>query len=358
MLIGVDGNEANVKEKVGVSWYVFNLLKEFAKMADYKTRFRIFLRDKPDYSLPSESSYFKYCVIPGKFLWSQIFLPLTLFLKHRDLDVFLSPAHYAPRIAPCKTVVIIHDLSFFYYPQEFLKQDLYKLKNWTAYSVKQASKIIAVSQSTKLDLMSLYEVERDKIVVVYNGFSFNTRLAKLEKETVKKPYFLYIGTLQPRKNIINLILAFEKFRQHYSQYYLYLVGRKGWLYQDIFELVKKRKLAEWVIFTGYVNEREKQGLLKEASGLLVPGFYEGFGLPILEGFAAGVPVLAADSGALPEIGGEGCIYFNPTKTDEITTAMLSAVAGKFTTALKHKAKLRLKNFSWQKTALQILRVCR
>lgn len=358
MLIGVDGNEANVKEKVGVSWYVFNLLKEFALKANSKTRFKIFLKDKPDSSLPAESAYFKYFIVKAKFLWSQIFLPLALFLKHRDLQVFLSPAHYAPRFSPCRTIVIVHDLSFFYYPQDFLKRDLHKLQHWTAYSIKKAAKVIAVSQKTKSDLMFLYGLPSNKIEVIYNGFTASgLNSGRVTNLTVKKPYFLYIGTLQPRKNIINLILAFEKLLQKNQHYYLYIVGKSGWLYEDIFKLVKKKKLDERIVFNGYVNEAEKWQLLRGATGLVVPGFYEGFGLPILEGFAAGIPVLAASSGALPEIGGEACLYFNPTKVEEIEKAMLAVIAGE-AKKLKDKGRIRLKQFSWQKTAAQILRVCK
>jgi len=149
MLIAIDGNEANIKEKVGVSVYALKLLEYFKKKTNNDLRFIIFLKNKPGCDLPCENRYFRYEVVSGNFFWSQFFLPLHLLQKNfrqNKIDVFFSPAHYSPRFCLAPTVVTIHDLSYFYYPEEFLKNDLYKLKNWTKYSVLQAKKIIAVSK--------------------------------------------------------------------------------------------------------------------------------------------------------------------------------------------------------------------
>jgi len=125
MIIGIDGNEANVRERVGVSVYAYNLLKFFRRKADRQTQFRVYLRNAP-YDLPEETDYFKYRVVPGNLLWSQIFLPLRLY-QDRDIDVFFSPAHYLPRFCPAPGVVTIHDLSYLYFPEDFLEslEDLF-----------------------------------------------------------------------------------------------------------------------------------------------------------------------------------------------------------------------------------------
>lgn len=169
MKIGVDGNEANVEKRVGVSVYALNIIKYFYKVANNDKQFIIYLKDSPLPDLPKENKYFKYRVISGKFLWSQIFLPLHLYLN-REIDIYFSPAHYLPRFCPVPQVVTIHDLAYLYYPEDFTKKDLWQLINWTKFSVNKAVKIIAVSKTTKKDIIKNYGVNEDKISVVYNGF--------------------------------------------------------------------------------------------------------------------------------------------------------------------------------------------
>ncbi len=356
MILGIDGNEANVAQRVGVSWYVYYLLRELKKRSGETLEVRIFLRESPRSDLPSPSSHFRYVVVGGSFLWSQIWLPMRLFFRERDLDVFLSPAHYAPRLSPVPTVVVVHDLSFFYYPDNFLRKDLLKLKKWTGYSVRRAKRVVAVSRTTADDLSKLYGIPREGIEIVYNGYE-PVRIPEVRPQFgVSKPFFLYIGTLQPRKNLVNLILAFEKFTtKHKNRHFLYIVGKKGWLYDEIFDLVKTRKLEDKVFFTDYLNEGEKQYLLKRAEALVVPGYYEGFGLPVLEAFAAGTPVIASQSGAIPEIADQAALYFNPADVNELAARM--AEIDKLGSALRKKGAERLKRYSWQKTAREIMEIC-
>jgi glycosyltransferase involved in cell wall biosynthesis len=357
MIIGFDANEANVSQPVGVGWYVYYLLQEFKKKCSSSLQFRIFLKNKPLSNLPKPSSNFRYFVIPKKTVWSQIDLPLALFLKHRSLDYYLAPAHYSPRFCPCKTAVVVHDLSYFYYPQDFLAKDLYQLINWTGYSVKKASQIIAVSSTTKQDLLKNYFVNPAKVKVVYNGFSPpKTSLQKPGFE-LKKPFFLSLGTLQPRKNIKNLVLAFEKLLSQHPDQFLYLAGKKGWLYQDIEQLIIKRKLAKKIVFTDYLNEAEKWYLLNNCQALIVPGLYEGFGLPLLEAFFSGVPVVCSRTGALPEIAGNAALYFNPLLPNEIAAQMEKIISdSKTTERLVILGKKQLRHFSWDKTAANILKI--
>jgi hypothetical protein len=143
MIIGVDGNEANVEKRVGVSVYTLNLLQYFKKQSNEYLRFVIYFKNPPLSDLPNQNDYFQYKVIKGRMFWSQIFLPFELY-KNKQVDVFFSPAHYIPRFCPVPTVVTIHDLAYLYFENDFLKKDLYQLKNWTKYSVNKAKKIIAV----------------------------------------------------------------------------------------------------------------------------------------------------------------------------------------------------------------------
>ncbi len=356
MIIGVDGNEANVKKKVGVSVYTFELLHYFYSTKDKDNQFVVYLKNQPRHDMPTEDTFFKYQIVSGDFLWSQLFLPLNLYLKQK-VDIFFSPAHYAPRFCPVPIVVTIHDLSYFYYPDEFLRKDLYQLKNWTKYSAEKARKIIAVSKNTKKDLMKYYHVPENKVEVIYNGFNNKLKI-KNEKRKIKlksKKYILYLGTIQPRKNLGTLIAAFQLMLKEKPEYSLIIAGKKGWLYEKIFDRVKALNLEEKVIFTGYVNDEEKTELYENASIFVLPSLYEGFGIPLLEAMNFGCPLISSFTSSLPEIGGDACLYFDPTKPIELKEKMKEMIENTtLRQELIQKGKKRVHLFSWEKCGKETL----
>lgn len=356
--IGIDGNEANVKEKVGVSVYTQNLLSFFHKKANKKLHFEVYLRNTPIQSMPSENNYFKYKIIKGKILWSQLFLPLNLLFEKRK-DVFFSPAHYIPRFSRTASVVTIHDLSFHYYPDDFLKRDLFKLINWTKYSIKKAKKIIAVSQSTKRDIIKFYDVPEDKIQVIYNGFEKNITKLKVDKKIIKKvkkaPYILYVGTLQPRKNLPTLIDSFSEFVKTNPAFKLIITGKKGWLYKNIFNKISNLKLENKVIFTDFVSDATLKELYKNAFCLVLPSFYEGFGIPVLEAISHGCPVISSDKSSLTEIGGNAALYFDPKDSEQLISQLNNLKNHTdLRNTLINNGKERIKLFSWKKCAKETL----
>jgi len=358
MLIAIDGNEANVKEKVGVSIYTLNLLYYFKKKANKELNFLIFLKEKPIKKMPQSNNFFKYEVVKGSFLWSQLFLPVKLFLK-TNINVFFSPAHYLPRFTKIPSVVTIHDLSYFYYPDDFLPSDLYKLKNWTKYSVNKAKKIIAVSKTTKKDLMKFYQVPDEKIKVIYNGYEKNliTQSPKNKNWIKDKNYILYVGTLQPRKNILTLIDAFYQFIKSYPQFKLIVVGKKGWLFEKIFQKVENLKLEDKIIFTDYVNDQKLISLYQNAFCFVLPSFYEGFGIPILEAMSFGCPVISSFASSLPEIGADACLYFDPKSSNDLYNKLILLKKNQdLRNKLITKGRERVKFFSWQKCARETLEV--
>lgn len=355
MIIGIDGNEANVAERVGVSWYVFNILHELRQQTEQKVV--VFLRESPRDDMPKENESFSYEVVPGKFLWSQIFLPINLFLKHRNLSVFLSPAHYAPRWCPVPTVVVIHDLSFFYYPESFLKKDLYQLRAWTQYSVKQAAHVITVSETTRKDVLLHYRIPENKVTTVHNGFTAATVKSSKPSLPIADTFLLYVTTIQPRKNIMRLLIAFEALLINHPTLHLYIVGKKGWLYEEIFDYVQRHHLEKSVTCTGYLSESEKLWMNEHAKLVVLPGLYEGFGLPMLEAFSAGVPVAASNTGALPEVGSDACTYFEPLDAVNISQIIHKTLSDeKVRSNLVTAGKKRLKTFDWEKTTSGILLV--
>ncbi len=352
--IGVDGNEANVEKKVGVSVYALNILIYFSTIADSKNKFVVYLKKPPLLDLPDENEFFKYKVIHGKFLWSQIFLPFELY-SNKNIDVYFSPAHYLPRFCPVPQVVTIHDLAYLYFPNEFTKKDLWQLKNWTNVSIKKARQIIAVSKTTKKDIMKNYGIDEAKVTVVYNGFE---KTLKAKTSTVKlKKYILFVGTIQPRKNLEILIDAFNKFIQINKDFKLVLVGKKGWLYESIFEKVKTMRLENKVIFTGHITDEELVSYYTNAFCLTLPSLYEGFGIPVLEAMSYNCPVISSFSSSLPEIGGDACLYFDPKNTDDLLEKLnILQNNSKLRKELILNGKQRIKDFSWKKCGKETLEV--
>jgi glycosyltransferase involved in cell wall biosynthesis len=237
MTIGVDGNEANVDRHVGVSVYTSKLLEYFCRNASDDLRFVVYLREQPKTHMPPPNPYYTYTVIRGRIAWLKVFLSLYLFF-HRDIDVYFAPAHYVPQYCPAPIVTTIHDLAYFYFPDEFLKKDFYKLKNWTREAIIASHTVIAVSKTTKKDIMEYYHTPDEKIHVVYNGFE---KTASQDEKTTWKhtsdkynvkehKYILYVGTLQPRKDIPTLIAGFALFKNDHPEFKLIIVGKKGWLF--------------------------------------------------------------------------------------------------------------------------------
>lgn len=364
MIIGVDGNEANVENKVGVSIYALELLNYFHANARKDLSFVIFLRHSPMSHMPTPSGYFTYKVVTGPTLWSQVFLPLALFknkLSSHPIDVFFTPAHYGPRVSPVPTVVTVHDLSYFLYPNEFLKKDLIKLKNWTGYSVKNASQVIVVSKTTKKDLLKYYSCSEEKVSVVYNGYEKNSKTERATlpciQKHVKHPFVLYVGTLQPRKNISTLLRAFQKFNTLNPEYRLILAGKKGWMFGKIFEEAESMDISDNITFTGYISDEKLICLYKKAYCLVMPSFYEGFGLPLLEAMSYGCPVISSFTSSLPEIGNNACLYFDPNVHEELVEKLLQL---KVDSTLRKKlisdGRRHVKNFSWSTCGMETLNI--
>lgn len=362
MVIGIDGNEANVQKSVGVSVYTHELLKYFAQKASKNLQFIVYLRTPRRKNLPRPTKYFQYKVINAPRLWRDFKFPLYLY-THREIDVLFSPAHYSPRFCPVPVVVTIHDLAYEYFPHEFLRKDLFKLKNWTPHATRQARKVIAVSKSTKKDIQKFYKTSSKKIEVVHNGFKTyrdlsgrKTTAQVLKKyKLVKSEYILYVGTLQPRKNITTLIKAFERVHKVRPYAKLVIAGKKGWLYHEFFAVAEELGLKNVIKFPGYVSDTDLPHLYRGAGAYVLPSLYEGFGIPILEAMYQGCPVIASKASSLPEVGADACIYFNPKDETQLRKAILD-VLGKesLRKSLIKKGKERAKLFSSKKMAQETL----
>jgi len=364
MIIGIDGNEANQKNRVGVGQFAFNVLDQLAKI-DKKNSYLIYLASQSLPDMPKAAGNWQYLVFGPPRLWTQIALPFKLFTQREKPDVFYSPSHYGPRFSPVPTVISIMDLWHHYHPEQFAKKDLYQLINWERYSVKNASRIVTISEATKADLGKFYNYPVERITVVYPGYTkFQIPSTKFQTNQIKRKYgiigdyLLYLGTLQPKKNLIGLIDAFRILISQFSNLLLVIAGRKGWLYEEIFQKVKELKLQDKVIFTGFVGEEEKPALISGARCFVLPSFYEGFGIPVVEAMSLGVPIAISNTSSLPEVGGKAAFYFNPEKPSEIAEAILKVLklsSDELSKVIK-EGKIQSAQFTWDNCAKRVLKV--
>lgn len=369
MVIGIDANEANVEKKVGISEYVFELLLQFKQLTVNNLQFTIYLKDKPNEDLPTEANNWHYSVFGPKKMWTQLALPIKLHTERIKPDVFFSPGHYAPRFSPVPRVISIMDLAFFHFPEYFTKKDLAQLHSWTRYSVKKAKAIITISQASKDDIIKLYQIPGDRIHVVYPGIKETTTLTPhiypmnelTAKYGISDNYLLFVGTLQPRKNIARLIEAFAILRKKKdfssSDLQLVVVGKKGWNYEEILASPEKFGVKESVKFLDFVSNEDLAMLYQHAKLFAWPSLYEGFGLPVLEAMKYGCPVITSNVSSLPEAGGDAALYVNPTDVEDIAEKLEKVLTDKkLRSDMVVKGKTHIMKFSWEKAAKETLSV--
>lgn len=371
MIIGIDGNEANVHKRVGISEYAFELLSQFSgrEFESNNVRFVVYLKEKPLSTMPRENKFFEYRVItPGK-LWTQWRLPLDLFFHRPRPDVFFSMTHYAPRFSPVPTIISVMDVSYLRFPEMFNADDLYQLRNWTEYSVKKAKKVLTISDSSRDDIIKLYKKPKEKVVTIYPGIknfiSLEPRVFGMNQLQAKyhtsKNFILFVGTLQPRKNIVRLIEAFANVLKspdtHEEGLQLVIIGKKGWQYEEILQAPKKFGVEDEVKFLENVPDNDLDVFYQHALCYVLPSLYEGFGLPVIEAMQRGCPVITSNVSSLPEAGGEAALYINPEDVNDIAAKINKLINDKkLREDLIEKGKKQAKKFSWEKSAKETYQI--
>lgn len=345
MIIAIDGNEANVPQRVGVNRFAYEVVCGLYRLRSQENKFLIFLKDSPKDDLPKEDKNWQYEVFGPKPFWTSFALSKRLYLNSPKPDIIFSPSHYGPLFSPIPSVISIMDLGFLHWPNQFTKKDFFQLKYMTRLSIKRAKKIIAISEFTKQDIVNTYGIKPEKIVVAYPGVN-QTKNKKLKAKNKYGKYILFLGTLKPSKNINGLIEAFKLLDE--KDLKLIITGKKGWLYQQIFEKVKELDLEEKVIFTGFVSDQEAEKLLKNAEVFVLPSFWEGFGIPAVEAMAVGIPVVASNAGSLPEILGNAAVIVDPNKPEDIAAGIKKAINdAKLRKQLVAAGRERALVFNWQ-----------
>jgi glycosyltransferase involved in cell wall biosynthesis len=372
MIIGIDGNEANEKFRVGVHQYGFWLLKTMASLRkDWNKdhQFIIYLKNPPADDFPKAFPGWEYRILPGEGMWILKKLMPHLW-KTREVNVFMALNHYLPPILPIPSVCAIMDLGYLENTEQFNKKDFWQLKYWSAISMQMAKSIITISQSAKEDIEKHYKGMGKKTVVIPLGYEKNTFNTKITQEEVKRvrkkykidsDYILFLSTLKPSKNIEGLLSAFAQITNDTSQKHtmkLVIAGKKGWMYDPIFRKVQDLDLTEKVIFTDFIPEDDKPPLLSGAKVFAAPSFWEGFGIQVLEAMACGTPVVISKIASLPEVGGNVAIYCNPKDVDSIAKGIEKVISMplKEYNQLKHSSVIQAQKFSWEKTARETLNV--
>lgn len=367
MNIGINGYEAVVPRfgfkseglpnRVGSSEFCYQLLLGLNR--DKTNKYFIYLPVNASKDLPEESGNWKYEVFSSKKLWTLFGLSKKLSKNRQNLGVFFSPTHYLPFGVPMKSVIAILDVSYLHFPELFSKRDLYMLKLWGKFSIKKASKIITISQASRNDIIKAYGVPESKVEVVYPGIKLvdgsSLRSQDMEKFGISKKYILFVGTLQPRKNVERLIEAFAKLSGKDLE--LVIVGRKGWMYEDILNAPRKFDVADRVKFIHDASDEDLPNLYKNAEMFVLPSLYEGFGLPVLEAMQYGTPVIVSNVSSLPEAGGDAALYVDPKSAKDIAEKMEKLLSDPgLRDELIEKGKKQAAKFSWEKAAKETLSV--
>lgn len=296
----------------------------------------------------------------GRIAWEQCLQPRTL--RRIEADLAHGPVFVGPLLSPCPVVLTIHDLSFIRFPALFRPSNRLYLSVFARLSARKARRLIAVSRHAASEARRLLGVPREQIDVVHNGVDRGFRPLPAQAveafrshKHLPERYLLHVGTLEPRKNLIRLVEAFD--RACDDSMSLVLAGGKGWYYNEVFAKVEELQLGNRVAFAGYVPDGELPLLYNGAFSLVYPSLYEGFGLPILEALACGTPVLTSTSSSLPEVAGDAALVVDPRDVDDIARGIRQLmVDDTLREELRERGLARAQQFSWQRTAQETARV--
>jgi glycosyltransferase involved in cell wall biosynthesis len=367
MLIGIDASRAVAARRTGTETYSLRLICNLISLGTGH-RLRLYTNGRPPAGLfggDLAAGNVELRAIPFPRLWTH--LRLSAEMAVRPPDVLFVPAHVLPLIHPRRSVVTVHDLGYLAYPEAHKTGDRRYLDWSTRWNARRAKFVIADSAATQADLIRAYGVDERKIRVIHLGRDETLApvpdaqvLAEVQaRYGITAHYVLYVGTLQPRKNLARVIEAFARAAAApaFAGIQLVLAGKKGWLYDDLFAQVERMGLAGRVLFPGYVDDADLPALLSGALAFVFPSLYEGFGIPVLEAGACGVPVITSNTSSLPEVAGDAALLVDPHDVDAIAEAMNRLVTDEtLRTELARRGLANVQRFSWEKCARETLAV--
>ena len=389
MVIGIDIRPLMDEYYSGVSEYTRLLLTAIFTQ-DKKNHYKLFYNSYRDLSARVPKFNFPNVTVV-KFSYPNKILNYLLFkIFHRPkidrklgADVFFMPNfNFLACSKRCRRVITVHDLSFLRYPHYFsTRHNFWQRSINVKKMLRQASRIVAVSNNTKQDIQNLCRVSPKKIVTIYPGISSKYRpldpgepyLAEVKKKyQLPDKFMLFLGTIEPRKNVEGIIEAYERFRkeQHADLVHwegqaetsdetisLVIAGRPAWGQRSVYEQARKNKFAGDIIFTDYITDEDRPYLYNLAAFFIYPSFYEGFGFPPLEAAACGTPAIVSNVSSLPEIMGDAAILADPFNVSELAHAMANlAYDKKLRAELARVGRERAQQFSWEKSAREMIKV--
>lgn len=335
-------------KKTGVEEYTLNIINSVSSYTNvnllHDKKIKHYIFDKYDEQLFNLPKY------PLSRFINSILFPQNPKTKIIHCPTPTGPFWIKPKNK--KLVVTVHDIT----PLIFSKHHNFKRKIYYQVIVKkllhQANKIISISETTKKDLIKFYKIPESKIKVIYHGVSIKHTSKPIPKKyKIDSEYILYVGTVEPRKNLIRLIEAYNKIKPKEK---LVIVGASGWKNKDIYKKQNKN-----IIFTGYIPDEDLNKFYSNAKIFIYPSLYEGFGLPILEAMACKTPVITSNTSSMPEVGGDAVIYVNPTNTNDIANKLKELLNNKpLQKQLSEKGYKRSKQFTWDKTAKETIEIYR
>lgn len=362
MIIGIEAARANQPNKTGTEWYAYEL-----------TRALVALGAPHEYILYSKTPLEPPLASLGPNVESRVLSWPPRLWTHTALlwevntskpDVLFVPAHTIPFLHLVPTVTMTHDVGFRRAPELYAQKELayHRFSMWLA--AKTARMILVPSEFTKREILELYDIPERRLKVIYHGFdSGRFRVMEdaqevqktLDRYGIRRPYCLYVGRLQEKKNIPNLIRAFAEVRKKKPEVVLVLAGKPDYHFDRMRELIQKLQLEQAIVLSGYVPAEDIPALMNGATAFVFPSAYEGFGFPVLEAQACGTPVVASSAASLPEVGGDGALYADPASPDSIAEQILRILDdSKLRHELRQRGFANLKRFSWEKCAQQTL----
>lgn len=363
MRIGIDCRCLN-GEKTGIGYYTYHLINNLIRLEKngefylYSNRYLEFPLEAGNIRKNAGSRF------PGN-LWLQTVLPLLLY-KH-EINVFHAPLFIVPLACSIPRVVTVHDLTSYIFPEKSTWQNRNILRYLLPTSIKAADAVIAISENTKQDIVNYLGTSPEKISVIplaapdtcrqiHDREELNRIRAKYK---LPEKYILFVGTIEPRKNLERLITAYKQVLNHRKDlpHRLVMVGKLGWLYEDIFRVYHESGLKDKIQFLGYVDQEDMSHIYNGADLFVYPSLYEGFGLPVLEAMSCGIPVITSNVSALPEVAGDSCHLVNPLCVEELAYAIELLLGSPTLQEQMSRAGLaRSRDFSWRKTAAEHLKL--
>ena len=348
----------------GVSTYSYELIKNLSEMDKNNDYYLIHTCPKDIDVYNSNHDFLMRSVFPN-YLWRIAIGPLKL-KKIKNLDIVHDPYDIGPLSfkMPFKKIITVHDMAYFFFPRISGLKIIIGHKVLFNKTLKTADKIIAISNSTKEDLITYFKVPEDKIVVIPHGVS--EKFKQLDEEDISKstqkyqlnfPYILYVGSLESRKNILNLIKAFYELKMKNIEQKLVIVGKTNENKKILSRFIKNHNLQNDIVFTGFVADDDLPALYNAADLFVYPSIYEGFGLPPLEAMACGTPVITSNISSLPEVVGDAGIMIDHSNVEALAEAMRDVLADEsLRNSIISKGLKRAKMFNWKKCAKETLKV--